>query len=164
MTSDNLQRWALVAEIVSGVAVVATLFILIVEIRGNTEMLRVSSYQELISNSSDWREMIISNSDLANLYSSFRNNEVPEFSSQEGLQLSMLLSNLWSTYESAYFSHQSGLINDLEWSRFERSICLQYGLMVLFPDYLGPIQAFSSDQFFQFVTDLCVDNVAANGT
>jgi hypothetical protein len=36
----KLERWALVAEIVSGVAVVATLIFLIIEIRGNSDAIR----------------------------------------------------------------------------------------------------------------------------
>ena len=44
----KLEKWALIAEIVGSFAIVATLIVLIVESRGNTEAIRASTYQAVV--------------------------------------------------------------------------------------------------------------------
>ena len=44
--NQKLADWASIAEIISGIAVVVTLIVLIVEVRDNTEVLRVSAYND----------------------------------------------------------------------------------------------------------------------
>ena len=43
----KLEKWALLAEIISGVAIVVTVIILIVEVRGNTTVLRATNRQSI---------------------------------------------------------------------------------------------------------------------
>ena len=64
MSDDRLQRWALVAEIVAGVAVVASLIAVAYELRQstdqsalNTSALEIATYQDLTKNISDLKNL-----------------------------------------------------------------------------------------------------------
>ena len=85
MGTDNLQRWALIAEIVGGIAVVLSLIFVGLEIRQsseetlqNTRALEVSAYQDLISQISTMNMLIIEDPSFAELYDRMIQGENPQ--------------------------------------------------------------------------------------
>ncbi len=55
MRSDQLQKWALGAEIAGAVAVVITLGFLAFQMRENTNAVQAQTYQALMQELNDWR-------------------------------------------------------------------------------------------------------------
>ena len=55
MRSDQLQKWALGAEIAGAVAVLIALGFLVFQMRENTNALQAQTYQALMQELNDWR-------------------------------------------------------------------------------------------------------------
>ena len=118
MDSERLGRWAHLAEIVSGTAVVGTLIFLIFEIRENSDLIRANTFEHSMESLIDWRMKIVSNEQSLQTMAEYWNSESPEI-----LRRQLLVVNMWSIYEKTYYSQKYGLIGPAEWDRFERVIC-----------------------------------------
>ena len=84
MNNENLQRWALVAEIVGGIAVVLSLIFVGLQIKQsseetalNTRALQATAYQNLIAQIESMNTLIIQDSEFADLYNRMLNRESP---------------------------------------------------------------------------------------
>ena len=82
MNNERLKKWALISEIVGGIAVVASLVFLIFEINHNTsesqlntQAIEVSVYQDLISNIMSLNESIIEKGDFAEIVAKANDGE-----------------------------------------------------------------------------------------
>ena len=76
---EKLHEYALVAEIVSGVAIVVTLIFLIYEIRGNTSALQATAIQNSTDTAREMLFMLASDADI---------NRIDMIGSQDPSQLS----------------------------------------------------------------------------
>jgi len=72
MENNKLQNWALIAEIVGGIAVVLSLIFVGLEVRQsasetalNTQSIRASAYQDLVQQLSDINSLLIENPELS---------------------------------------------------------------------------------------------------
>ena len=84
MNNENLQRWALVAEIVGGIAVVLSLVFVGFQIQQsseetaiNTRALQATAYQNLIAQIESMNTLIIQDPEFADLYNRMMNGESP---------------------------------------------------------------------------------------
>jgi len=104
----SIQEWEAVAEIISAIAVVASLVYLAVQIRQNTNGLSMSikstelaAFERNVEAGNRIREVFILNPDIAELYGkglrSFK-----ELSSSDRLRFGMVLSNIFSSLQGAY--------------------------------------------------------------
>ncbi len=125
--NQKLSDWASIAEILSGVAVVATLIFLIVGIRENTEVTRAAAYGGLVTGLNDIGMMIAQDEALAGIWQSYREGDSEELSDDEEFRLRTLLRNMWRVYEWAYYSNQYDTLGSAEWDRFESAICANRG-------------------------------------
>jgi hypothetical protein len=122
---EKLREYALIAEIISSMAVVITLVILILQIRENTDTVRVAAFQDIVSGLNEWRDGISSNPHKTALFVDITiNHKLPEEGTSDYQVLQMTLESIYSNWESAYFAYQSGIIGDQQWSRVGRNICL----------------------------------------
>ncbi len=129
----KLEKWALIAEIVSGVAVVVTLIFLILGIRENTEVVRASAYASSIDGFNDFTNIIFSDPELVRLYDAFFNDGVSELSEPDTQRLQFMMNTLFRSYEKAYFSRQYGLLGEAEWERMEVIACRNFRLTEQLP-------------------------------
>ena len=118
MNNERVRNWAHIAEIVSGVAVVVTLVFLVVEVRGNSDLIRANTFNRSIESLIDYRMQIASSDQALETMNAHWQRESPE-----SLRRQLLVVNLWSIYEKTYFSQQYGLVGPAEWQRFESRIC-----------------------------------------
>lgn len=118
MNNERIRNWAHVAEIVSGVAVLITLIFLILEIRGNSDLIRANTFNRSIESLIDYRMQIASNEESLRVMT-----EHWGIDNADLLRRQLLVVNLWSIYEKTYFSRQYGLVGPAEWERFESRIC-----------------------------------------
>lgn len=120
MKSKQLRKWALVAEIVSAVAVVITIAFLAFQMRDNTNALQAQTYQELMRDINNWRSAI---RDSGYLSESQLSEIVAEGISDEMGALRITWLELWGIYEAAFFARERGVLGENEWIRFEFMIC-----------------------------------------
>lgn len=84
MNNENLQRWALIAEIIGGIAVVLSLIFVGFQIQQsseetamNTRALEATAYQNLIAQIESMNTLIIQDPEFADLYNRMLNRESP---------------------------------------------------------------------------------------
>ena len=124
MAEQRLQKWALVAELVSALAVVVTLAFLIVGMRDNTNAIQAQTYQQLMRDINTWRSSI---RDLEREEILFRIDEGDTENLADGELAAVRLAylELWGIYEAAFFANDRGVLGPNEWTRFEIMICFE---------------------------------------
>ena len=117
MTSQDLQKWALVAEIIGGIAIVISLGIVAFELDQSTEQaalntsaLEIASYQDLIKNITELNEAVI---DSPLLMSAINKSQFdPEsMTDEERTAAYIYYISLFRHGDSAYFQYKRGAID-----------------------------------------------------
>ena len=104
----TIQEWGAIGEILGGIAVVASLVYLAMQIRQNTRQLSLSikaadlaAFERNVASGNRVREMFILNPEITGLYqrglSGYR-----DLADEEKLRFDMILSNIFSEYQGAY--------------------------------------------------------------
>ncbi|MGD8340950.1 MAG: hypothetical protein PVH89_09215 [Gammaproteobacteria bacterium] len=119
----KLSDWANFAEILSGLAVIVTLVVLIVGIRENSAVTRVSAYGDLMQSVVDIESLVIQDPNLDRILTTFYEETTGGLSEDERRTVTTYAGVLLRNYERAYFSQEYGVISDEQWDRFERLIC-----------------------------------------
>ena len=116
MNNDRLKKWALISEIIGGIAVVVSLVFLILEIKHNTresqlntQAIEISVYNDLISNIMSINENIIEEGDFAEIVVKANNGD--ELSKVESLRYGSQLMNLLRHGDVAYFQYKKDAID-----------------------------------------------------
>ena len=116
MNNDRLKKWALISEIVGGIAVVVSLVFLILEIKHNTresqlntQAIEISVYNDLISNIMSINENIIEEGDFAEIVVKANNGD--ELSEVEAMRYGSQLMNLLRHGDVAYFQYKKNAID-----------------------------------------------------
>ena len=117
MDYSKLKKWALVAEIVGGAAVVLSLIFLGLEVRRgseetvlNTQAMEVNAYQDLISQIMQINNAFLTSPQLAELWSRLENCR--EFNSEaEVVQINRYLVSVVRHGDMAYYQYEKGLID-----------------------------------------------------
>lgn len=151
----KLEKWALVAEILGGVAILVTLIVLVYETRENNELERVSAYQAVTQDFDDWRTLILTDPELLELIANLFGGNAPEPGEDPvtDLRFQFLSENQWSGNERAFIAYRADIIDERDWSRINRAICAEYSQT---PDYLWEQIAFRlSDDFLGFLDSDC---------
>jgi len=147
----KLERWASIAEIVSGIAVVVTLVFLVLGIRENTEATRASTYGRSMAGMIEFRQTIINDPEIARIFNTFIDYNTTELDDVESTRLRQLLWLVFSVYEDAFYAQEYGVLGEAEWTRFSQQICLNWPRMVsaefdkalpqvMTPDFIDYIQ------------------------
>ena len=117
----TLKDWSSIAEIVASIAVVVSVFFIVVELRSNTNAIQAQTYQDLTTQLNAWRVRTFEYPDLRGL--DFRNADLGE--KRRWRQHRLML---WAIYESAYFAQMRGILGAEEWLRFETAVCRGYAV------------------------------------
>ena len=117
--ASKLSTSVQIAEIISSVAVVATLVFLVFEIRQNSDLVRTSMFESQTNALILWRQSLAENQQNRELYFRFETSGVEPLTEQEKDHLLLILNSLWSTYEQAYLANARELLGAEEWQRFE---------------------------------------------
>ncbi len=122
--SLKLSKWASIAEIISGVAIVLTIGLLVFEMRQNTNEIQAATHQEMINQLNNWRMTLAENPELShNFEILWQGGDWDQISKEQQTRLNFFMNPLWGMYENAYFGRQRGIIGDSEWSRWEKVVC-----------------------------------------
>jgi hypothetical protein len=153
----TLSDLAHVAEIVASLAVVVTLVFLVVEVRQNTEITRVTAYDRTVEGLNTWRLTVASDPDLAERWQAYMSNSAAQDPAAD-MRLQLLLNTLWAAYESAYYAWRYEILGSSEWTRFAFQICLRYesdGTPWSRPSSGQPIRDLLTDEFVGYVEATC---------
>jgi len=150
MNNQRIKNWAHVAEIISGVAVLVTLVFLVLEIRGNSDLIRANTFNRSIESLIDYRMQIASNEESLKVMAHHWGID-----SADLLRRQLLVVNLWSIYEKTYFSSQYGLVGPAEWERFESRICGYVKREDGLKFWSENVANFMTDEFRDYVTSHC---------
>jgi len=137
MKNDYLQKWALIAEIVGGFAVVLTLIFLILETRENTNAIKAQTYQMLTAELNEVRREITS-LNVPLIMADSGGNGIEALSRSDQSRVIISFQALWSVYETAFYSFQRGTLGDDEWERYSLAICRTYFSSIGMWDREGP--------------------------
>jgi len=145
MQSINLQKWALAAEIIGGIAVVVSLIFLIMETRENTNAVKAQTYQILTSELNEIRREL-TEPNFAELVTKVRNGGIDSLNETERYRMIINSQSTFAVYESAYYSYQRGTLGEDEWERYFTATCrtrdgrewgpIATNLSVAFRDYV----------------------------
>jgi hypothetical protein len=111
MKSENLQKWALTAEIVGGLAVIATLLILILEVRDNTGAMKLQAQDSARDRIQELGLFIAQNPDVwaKSLFD-------PGSLTREELIVATYISSLQRNHlVAAYNAFENGIITEEDW-------------------------------------------------
>lgn len=104
----SIQEWAAIAEIVSAIAVIASLVYLAMQIRQNTHGLQMNlkstelaAFERNVETGNRMRELFILNDEVAKLYSRGMKSYT-ELDDSEKMRFGMILSNVFSALQGAY--------------------------------------------------------------
>jgi hypothetical protein len=123
----KLERWALIAEVVSGVAVVVTLVFLVLGLQANTNATRAAVYGDLVDSINEIQLRAVDNPELIALQLAMFSGRIDDLDSLERQRLGILMTAIYRNYEKAYYSNRYGVIGGSEWDRFQSAMCGVYG-------------------------------------
>lgn len=110
MASQSLERWALIAEVIGGVAIVISLGVVAYELNKSAQQTAVSSYQELMANITHLNETVIANPMLFEALPKSI-NDPDSLSVEEERLLFFYYMSIFRHGDMAFFQYQSGAID-----------------------------------------------------
>jgi len=116
----KLERWALIAEIVGAVAIVASLIFVGLEVRQSNKLASTTAYQQNIDSLIDLRMMIVS-SGLSDVW--VENLRSEDITSEARNELAVISQIALSIYDKAYVAYQNGIMDSTGWNRFDAGLC-----------------------------------------
>jgi hypothetical protein len=152
----KLREWALAAEVVSGIAVIVTLIVLIIEVRTSTDVARVAAYQQVTRDFDDWRSLILSDPQLVEIMIDIfqRNPHQRGIDPEADLRRLFVVQNQWSGNERAHIAYRGGIIDERDWGRIRRALCAEVDQI---PEDLREQVIFRlTDEFVQFLENECM--------
>lgn len=112
----KLEKWAMIAEIVSGVAIVVSLIFLILEIRENTDATRASTRESITERVERLTLTVATNPGLAGILARdegfARLGAAGEFTPAETMQLRGFLTALMRNTEEAFLQMKEGRLEE----------------------------------------------------
>jgi hypothetical protein len=108
---EKLQEYALIAEIISSVAIIATLVVLILEVKENTSAIQSSNIQSVAERSQQFSLAVAQNPDLAKIQSELMRNG---FNIEEQQRGSLLVTAL-KLGEESFIQYKNGLLPEDYW-------------------------------------------------
>jgi len=113
----KLSDWASIAEIVSGVAIVATLVILLLEVRTNTAAVRAATYQNVADSITTTLAARGTDPDVARVW--LAGDAGDELEPLDEFRFDVLVTANMRRFESAFYQYQIGGIEESQWQGIE---------------------------------------------
>jgi len=106
----KLQEWSAFAEILSSIAVLATLVFLVFELRQNTDAIRANTYQEMNAVISQVNGIFLENPEVSEFVTRTASGE-GELDPHDALRLRAFISSQYRHADNVYFQYQIGTIS-----------------------------------------------------
>ena len=116
----SLSDLANIGEFVGGIAVIATLVYLAIQIRQNTRSVRSATFQSVVDSFTDYTFELSKDAELTRLYLHGL-NEPDQLSEQDSQRFHFLMLTIIRRFESAFQQQSSMMLTPSQWSGFRVS-------------------------------------------
>lgn len=110
MAKLDLQKWSAIAEILSSIAVLATLVFLVFELRQNTDAIKASTYQEMNAVISDINGVFLANPEVSEFIARTASGD-GDLNPHDAIRLRAFISSQYRHADNVYFQYQMGTIS-----------------------------------------------------
>ena len=107
----DLKKWSAIAEILSSIAVLATLVFLVFELRQNTDAIRANTYQEMNEVISQVNGIFLENPEVSVFVARTASGE-GELDPHDAIRLRAFISSQYRHADNVYFQYQIGTISE----------------------------------------------------
>ena len=151
--NEQLQKYAVLAEVISALAVVVTLIFLLIGIRDNTAINKAQMFEKLLSDINQHNLTILQDPDLSRIWFA-RSPDLPDTLSEDDLgRLNYMYRIVFRIYDAAFYSNRYGFLGEGEWARIEVGLC---GIRRSMADEMWRSnQDAMSGEFIEFVEKNC---------
>jgi hypothetical protein len=120
---DNLSlaEWALVAEIIAGIGLIASLVFLAFQIRQNTKTIAANTFQSISSTSSDITMRMAENPQLSALWRKARTSS-DSLDPEELMQMQLMLRSVFRNFENYYYQFERGYLEADVWAGYRQTM------------------------------------------
>ncbi len=118
MIKLKLNEWASIGEIITSLAVVASLVYVAFEIKQNTDSLQQSSYQSVLDRLSSHDMMVAADKDLHRIVSSAENPDI-ELSEEDWSRFEHFAFPKMGEWEYMFLASEANAISQIQWTAFE---------------------------------------------
>jgi hypothetical protein len=106
----DLQKWSAIAEILSSVAVLATLVFLVFELRHNTDAVRANTYQDMNAVISESNGVFLANPEVSEFIARTASGD-EDLEPHDAIRLRAFISSQYRHADNIYFQYQIGTIS-----------------------------------------------------
>lgn len=110
MVKPNLQEWSAIAEILSSIAVLATLVFFVIEIRQTNDAVRANTYQGMAAMTVDFNAQFFENPEVADFIARSAAADY-ELTPGEAIRLRAMISAQYRMTDNIYFQYKVGTIS-----------------------------------------------------
>lgn len=161
MKNEELQKWALIAEILGGLAVVFSLVFVGLEIRQstnetiqNTNAIKSQTVQDI---QAEFREVF----DFPDAYLEIVDKDPSQFSVKDRVTMSTVLSRLMRIYENQWYQYQNGFLDEELFTGYQKHMLISLNVEYWFELWrLRKENGFFHPDFVEYVDQL----LATEGT
>ena len=111
MASLNLQKWSAIAEILSSVAVLATLVFLVMEIQQTTDAVRANTYQGMAAMTLEFNSLFLADPEVSEFIIRTASEDY-ELEPSEAVRLRAFISSTYRYIDNVYFQYEIGTITE----------------------------------------------------
>jgi hypothetical protein len=115
----KLEKWALIVEIVAGIAVVVSILYLATEVQRNTNAIQSQTQQGLLELAADDNMLVASNGELAEIYVRAQ-EDISSVSDVERERYKHLIIHGFNIWEQAFLAHGNGTMAEATWMGWDR--------------------------------------------
>jgi len=145
----TLEELNYLAEIIGGAAVVISLIYVAMQVRQNTQAVRLSTVHNVTEEFRDWNKDIAGNEGLAAIF--LKGMQFPsEVEGIEKLRYNCFLYSIFSAYENAYVQQKAGALDLDEWNGIKQSIT-DFGKLPGMQSYWNERKHWYGENFRQFM-------------
>jgi len=114
----SLENFALIAEIVGGLAVLVTLIFLTVELRSNAKTLKANTNAESYANWANVNETLSQHPDRVAISQAFDTNKSwNDFTSEQQASIQIFARALFQRFQSLHFKYDAGILDEAVWQQ-----------------------------------------------
>ncbi len=111
MAKSSLQEWSAIAEILSSIAVLATLVFFVVEIRQTNDAVRANTYQNMTAMIVDFNAQFFENPEVSEFIERTASEDY-ELTASEAIRLRAMISAQYRMTDNVYFQYKVGTIDE----------------------------------------------------
>ena len=154
MSNKILKKWALISEIIGGMAILITLVLLLIELQQNTAAIRTATYDDLVADLADYNLTQITDNELSEMRFETR-VDLSSITERQQYMLNRATLVRFQHYERAYIQWAAGYLDESQWERFRFYLCSLSG-DPLFEEQVGStIDRATSAEFTQYRRTQC---------